>query len=176
MFGFGSKKPAEEQGKEKITFHTTDELEKEIEHFDAKSSPGSTTLTPHELYLLKQIGMEAVQVVFGNVVYSMGVRGLLRTVWRALSRGEMVDFSRLNKDARLLARNRMVDEAKKLGATLVVGVRIDTREYADFMEVVATGTACRKIDKPPAEPQVGHAEAAIPHTNGQAAPGVVVAV
>jgi uncharacterized protein YbjQ (UPF0145 family) len=128
-----------------VQFHSTEELEKELTDFDYALSPHSATLSPHEVYLLKQAGYEPVQVVFGNVVYSMGITGLLRTVWRAFTRGEMYDFTRLNKDARQLARNRLLEEARMLGATDVFGVVLDTREYADFMEVIATGTAVKKV-------------------------------
>lgn len=136
---FKKNQPTEEN----IKFKDENELEQEIATFDPAQSPTSTTLSPHDLYLLLQCNKEPIQVVFGNVVYSMGVRGLLRSVFRALTRGEMVDFSRLNRDARELARNRMVESAKRMGATDVVGVKIEVREYADFMEVVATGTAVK---------------------------------
>lgn len=126
-----------------VNFHTEEEIEKEISEAKYDELASSTTLTPHELYLLQRMGYRPVQVVFGNVVYSMGVGGFIRTVLRALKRGELTDFSRLNKDARLLARNRMIQEAKTLGAEMVVGVKFDTREYADFIEVVAIGTAVR---------------------------------
>lgn len=145
--------------KETLTFHTQEQIESEIANFDFASSPSSTTLTPHELYLLRQSGYEPVQIVFGNVVYSMGVRGVFRTLVRAFNRGELFDYSQLNKDARLLARNRMVEEAKSMGADSVVGVRIDTKEFADFMEVVATGTAVRKV----AEPNLSSAVAELSH-------------
>lgn len=129
----------------KINFHSTEELEEEISHFNFNEAPQSATLSPHEIYLLKQAGYEVVQVVFGNVVFSMGVVGVLRTVFRAFTRGEMYDFTRLNRDARLLARNRLLQEAKTLGATHVFAVTFSTKEFADFIEIIATGTACKKV-------------------------------
>jgi uncharacterized protein YbjQ (UPF0145 family) len=128
-----------------MKFHTVEELEEELKSFDYSTSPRSATLTPHEIYLLKQAGYEPVQIVFGNVVYSMGIAGLFRTVMRAFTRGEMFDFTRLNKDARHLARNRLLTEAQSLGATDVFGVFFDTKEYADFIEIIATGTAVKKV-------------------------------
>ena len=38
-------------------------------------------------------------------------------------------------------RNRMLKEAKELGADAVINCEFEIREYADFMEVVAMGTA-----------------------------------
>lgn len=142
---FRSKK---EEAKEKVTFHNVEEIEKEINRSDLHQLPTSTTLTPHEVYLMRQMGYKPMQVVFGNVVFSMGALGFLRTIFRAFTRGEMVDFSRLNRDARLLARNRMLEMAKDLGAESVWGVKFDIREYADFIEVIATGTALQKDDRP----------------------------
>jgi len=136
------KKP--EENTASITFHNTEEIEKEIKGFEIEKAPFSSTLTPNELYLLRKSGFEPIQVVFGNVVFSMGLRGVFRSFIQALKRGEMVDFSRLNEDARVLARNRMLKEAAEIKADGVVSVSFDIREYADFMEVVAIGTAVRK--------------------------------
>jgi uncharacterized protein YbjQ (UPF0145 family) len=130
-----------------MTFHTTEQLEEEIHNFNYDTAAKSATLTPHEIYLMKQAGYEPVQIVFGNVVYSMGVAGLFRTIVRAFTRGEMYDFTRLNKDARQLARNRLLAEAHELGADHVFGVVFDTKEYADFIEIIATGTACKKVSE-----------------------------
>jgi len=107
LFGTNQEKP-------KVNFHNVEEIEAEINRSDLHTLPASTTLTPHELYLLQQLGYAPVQIVFGNVVFSMGAMGFLRTVFRAFSRGDMSDFSRLNSDARLLARNRMLEMANSV--------------------------------------------------------------
>ncbi len=130
-----------------MKFHNTEQIEAEIAA-SAQSPITSTTLTPHELYLLRKLGYEPVRVVFGNVVYSMGAKGLFRTLRGLFRRGEMVDFSRLNTDARQLGLARLMQEAEKLKADLVVGVRIDARELADFVEIICTGTAVRKVAEP----------------------------
>ena len=41
--------------------------------------------------------------VVSVMLFIMGLRGVCRSFFQALKRGEMVDFSRLNEDARLLA-------------------------------------------------------------------------
>ena len=119
-------------------------LEQEIREFDLAAAPRSTIISANELYLLQKSGYEFLQIVFGNVVYSMGLRGLLRSVQRALQQGEMSVFTRMINDARVIARNRMLTQAKAVGATDVVGVIIEVREFADFLEVTATGTAVKK--------------------------------
>lgn len=131
----------EDDPNQRVTVHDVATLEKEIADFDMHGAPTSTTLSGNELYLLEQGGYRPVQLVFGNVVWSMGARGLIRSVQRAFTRGEMVDYTRMINDARLLARNRMLDQALRLGATDVISVILDVREWADFIEVTATGTA-----------------------------------
>jgi len=118
----------------------------EAEAADGKNNATvfSTTLSAHELYLLNQSGLEPVRVVVGNIVYSVGVRGIINTVKRALVRGEMPDFTHLNQLARELAIKRLHDEAQSVGATGVVGVQLENVQYGDFIEVTATGTAVRK--------------------------------
>lgn len=134
-----------EDKKENVKVQDVEELEREIKALDLSQAPASTTLPANELFLLEQGGYQVLQIVYGNVVYSMGIRGVIRSITRALKRGEMPDFTRMNNDARVIARNRMLQRAQELGATLVVGVLIEVQEYADFLEVTATGTAVRKI-------------------------------
>ncbi len=139
---FGSKKP-----EENMQVHSTEQIEKEIA--EASAIPVATsTQTPHELYLLHKLGYEPVRVVFGNVVYSMGAKGFFRSLRGLFIRGEMTDFSRLNTDARQLAHVRVQKEAEKIGCSAVFGIRIDVRELADFLEVICTGTAVKKVSAP----------------------------
>ncbi len=144
MFGRKSK---DDQDSKNVRVATVETLEEEIQAFDLKLSPTSTIFTANELYLIEKGGYEVIQVVFGNVVYSMGIRGVMRSITRALTRGEMPEFTQMNNDARIIARNRMLEQAKQLDATAVVGVTIEATEFADFLEVTATGTAIRKVGK-----------------------------
>lgn len=120
-------------------------LEHEIRSFDIYNAPASGALGAHDLYLLEQAGFRVIQVVTGNVVYSMGLKGLLRNVQRAFVRGEMPDFTAMIRDARVLARNRLLAEAAALGADGVIDFAWTTQEFADFLEVVATGTAIKRV-------------------------------
>lgn len=120
-------------------------LDREIAEFDLLQAPHSATLSVQELYLLEKAGYEVCQVVVGNIVYAMGLKGLLKSVQRAFIRGEMVDFTHMNKDARNIARNRMLEAASKVGATDVVNVVFQSQEYADFIEITVIGTAIKKV-------------------------------
>ncbi len=133
-----------EDTKNAVRMHTVKDLDQEIANFHLAEKPHGTTLTAQELYVLERAGYEILNVVIGNIVYSMGLRGLLKTFSRAFTRGEMIDFTQMNRDAREIARNRMLEEAAELGATSVVGVIFETHEYADFLEITAIGTAIKK--------------------------------
>ena len=137
--------PEEGQEHQQILTMTVHELDEEIRSFDLINAPKSATFTPHDLYLLQQAGYEPIQVVVGNIVYSMGIGGVLRSLRRGLRRGEVPDFTQLLQDGRVLARNRMLEYARAVKADAVFGVVLETEEFADFIEVTATGTACRKI-------------------------------
>jgi uncharacterized protein YbjQ (UPF0145 family) len=146
-----NKQPAEV---DKIVIHVKDIKQLEQELSQESSNIYSTDLTPHELYLLRQNGQEPVGFVVGVIVYSMGLRGIVRSFMRAFTRGEMSDFSHLNEVARDIAIKRMQTKASTLGASGVVGVHLQTREYADFIEVIATGTAVKPTTLPPLTKEV----------------------
>lgn len=130
---------------EQPKMHTVQELDEEIERFDLARMPHGAALSAQELYVLEKAGYEICNVVIGNIVYSMGIQGILKSFRRAFRRGEMVEFSRMNLDARNIARNRMLEAAKSIGATHVAGIVFETQEYADFLEITAIGTALKKV-------------------------------
>ena len=120
-------------------------LEEEIHGVDLETMPWSTLMPANEVFLLQKAGYEPLQVVFGNVVYSMGLRGVFRSIRGAFRRGEMPDFTRMNRDAREVARARMLVAAREIGGDGVVNASLDVQELADFLEVTMTGTAVRRI-------------------------------
>lgn len=126
-----------------------EDVEAEIGRIDLTHMPSSTTLPANELYLLHQMGYAPIQVVYGNIVYSMGMRGIFRSLRGAFQRGELPDFTRMNNDARVIARDRMLAAARAVNADMVVGVNIDVQELADLLEVTCTGTALRRAENPP---------------------------
>lgn len=138
---------AKDQTQDSPTIQTTgvEALDQEIARFDIAGAIGSTTLSAHDLYLLRAAGFAPKQIVFGNFVYSMGLGGVWRTVRRALKRGEIPDFTRMLNDARVLARNRLIEAAQAIGAEEVVGVHFTVNNFADFIEVSAVGTAVVRV-------------------------------
>lgn len=81
-------------------------------------------------------------VVYGLVVRSMGLVGGVTSSFRALKRGEIPEYTQLLEDSRRHAIDRMVDNARLMGADGVIAVRFDSSEIGgQFTEIVAYGTA-----------------------------------
>jgi uncharacterized protein YbjQ (UPF0145 family) len=83
-------------------------------------------------------------VCYGLVVRSMGFAGSVTASFKALRRGEISEYTQLLEDSRRHAIDRMVDNARLLGADAVVAIRFDSSEIGQqFTEIVAYGTAVR---------------------------------
>ena len=87
---------------------------------------------------------ETLGVVYGLVVRSMGFVGGVTSSFKALRRGEISEYTQLLEDSRRHAIDRMVDNARLMGADAIVAVRFDSSEIGQqFTEIVAYGTAVR---------------------------------
>ena len=85
---------------------------------------------------------QALGQVFGVVVRSRGLGGNIMANLRALGGGEIVEYTRLVEDTRRHAVDRMIENARAMGANAVVMMRFDSSELGQSMsEVVAYGTA-----------------------------------
>lgn len=80
--------------------------------------------------------------VFGVVVRSRSLAGNFAAVFRSIAGGEIQQYTRLVEDTRRHAIDRMIVNARTIGANAVVMMRFDSSEMANTMtEVVAYGTA-----------------------------------
>jgi uncharacterized protein YbjQ (UPF0145 family) len=85
---------------------------------------------------------ENLGIAFGLVVRSVGLKGSVTASLRSLKRGEVTEYTELLEDARRHAIDRMVQNAKLLGANGIVSMRFDSSEMdSGLTEVVAYGTA-----------------------------------
>jgi uncharacterized protein YbjQ (UPF0145 family) len=81
-------------------------------------------------------------ITFGLVVRSMGVAKNFSAGFKALRQGEVTQYTDLLEDARRHALDRMVENAKLLGANGILSMRFDSSEMgSQLTEVVAYGTA-----------------------------------
>ena len=88
--------------------------------------------------------VESIGVVYGLVVRSMGLTGSVVSSFKALRRGEISEYTQLLEDSRRHAIDRMVDNARLMGADAVIAVRFDSSEIGQqFTEIVAYGTAVK---------------------------------
>lgn len=81
-------------------------------------------------------------VAFGLVVRSMGIAKSFSAGFRALAQGEVRQYSELLEDSRRHAMDRMIENARLLGANAVISMRFDSSEIGQQLtEVVAYGAA-----------------------------------
>jgi uncharacterized protein YbjQ (UPF0145 family) len=88
--------------------------------------------------------VENLGVCYGLVVRSMGIVGGISASFKSLRRGEISEYTQLLEDSRRHAIDRMVDNARLLGADAVIAVRFDSSEIGQqFTEIVSYGTAVK---------------------------------
>jgi uncharacterized protein YbjQ (UPF0145 family) len=82
--------------------------------------------------------------VFGVVVRSRGLAGNFVAALRTIIGGEIKEYSALVEDTRRHALDRLVSNARAMGADAVVMMRFDSGQIGQAMnEVVAYGTAVK---------------------------------
>ena len=85
---------------------------------------------------------ENLGICFGLVVRSMGFAKGFTAGFKSLRQGEVSEYTDLLEDARRHAIDRMVANAKLLGANAILAMRFDSSEMGQQLtEVVAYGTA-----------------------------------
>jgi len=88
--------------------------------------------------------VESLGQVFGVVVRSRGLAGNIVAALRTIIGGEIKEYSALVEDTRRHAIDRLVMNARLMGADAVVMMRFDSGSIGQTMnEVVAYGTAVR---------------------------------
>ena len=99
--------------------------------------PITTALTFPDWPIERHLGM-----VFGVIVRSMGMAKGITAGFKALAGGEVKQYTRLVEDSRRHALDRMIENARLLGATGIVSMRFDSSEVGQSLtEIVAYGTA-----------------------------------
>lgn len=81
-------------------------------------------------------------VTFGLVVRSMGFTRGIGAAIKSLQQGEVRQYTELLEDSRRHAMDRMIENARLLGANAVVSMRFDSSEIGQQLtEIVAYGAA-----------------------------------
>ncbi|MDI3502404.1 MAG: hypothetical protein PWR09_529 [Archaeoglobi archaeon] len=87
---------------------------------------------------------EILGVVFGNTVRAKHIGKDITAALKNIVGGELKEYAEMLRDAREEAMNRMINEAKKLGADAVLNVRFTTSQtMTGAAELLAYGTAVK---------------------------------
>ncbi len=103
----------------------------------------STSGDGQQLYCQLDAGYIPLKFVFGNVAYSMGVGGGIVGRFKSMGRGEIKEFSDVFNKTRHLALERIVTEARTVGANAVVGIETRVMPFRGVHEMMMIGTASR---------------------------------
>lgn len=89
---------------------------------------------------------EVLGTTFGVVVRARGLGGDIMASLKGLVGGEVKQYTQMIEDARKQAMDRMVQNAKAMGADAIVMFRFDSGDIGNNMsEIVAYGTAVRAV-------------------------------
>lgn len=106
----------------------------------------TSDLTPQEMWNLNQLGYTPLKMVLGTSVYSLGLVGGITAAFKSFVAGEITELSTLLYEARENALRLVTDEAKKIGADEVVGVKTHVYQLGGgLIEFMAIGTAVKRI-------------------------------
>ena len=87
---------------------------------------------------------EVLGVVFGSCVQMKHVGKDIRALGRNILGGEAKAYTELMEESRRTAMQRMIEDAEKLGANAVIGMRYATAQTMHgAAELIAFGTAVR---------------------------------
>lgn len=111
----------------------------------ATSDPITSDMTCEEMWNLAAIGYMPLKLVLATAVYSLGLVGGIKAMFKSFARGEISDLTTLIYDAREHAIGMLKDEAAAIGADDVVGVKTHIHEIGGLIEFMAIGTAVKRI-------------------------------
>jgi uncharacterized protein YbjQ (UPF0145 family) len=121
----------------------------------ASAEPVTSDLTCEEMWNLASLGFMPLKLVLGTAVYSLGLIGGLKAMFKGLARGEISDLTSLIYDAREHAIGLLKDEAAAIGADDVVGIKTHIHDIGGVIEFMAIGTAVKRIPgSAPLSPQL----------------------
>ncbi len=105
----------------------------------------TSDLTNEEMWNVINMGYMPVKLVLGTAVYSLGMVGGVKAMFKSFTRGEISDLTSLVYDAREHAIGLIRDEANAIGADDVVGIKTHVHEHGQLLEFMAIGTAVKRL-------------------------------
>ncbi len=87
---------------------------------------------------------EILGIVFGSCVQTKHIGKDIRAGLRSVIGGESKSYTELMEESRRTAMQRMIEDAKKLGADAIIGMRYATAQtMRGAAELIAFGTAVK---------------------------------
>ena len=126
---------------------TAVKAESGVSHRNELGKPFTSDLSGQDFWTLMQTGHIPQGLVMGTCVYHIAHRGLGATLGSAGQNVELPNFTQALYEARELAMTRMQDEANELGASGIVGVRLEEKSHqwgSHTIEFLSLGTAVVK--------------------------------
>lgn len=107
----------------------------------------TSDLTSEEMWNVMKLGYAPMRLVLGTSIYSLGVAGGIKAALRGIARGEINTLSQLVYGAREQSIKKVQDQAKEVGADMVLGIKTYIYQLeGDLIEFLAIGTAVKRID------------------------------
>jgi uncharacterized protein YbjQ (UPF0145 family) len=109
--------------------------------------PFTSDLSGQDFWTIMQTGHVPQGLVMGTCVYHIAHRGLSQALGSVGQNVELPNFTQALYEARELAMTRMQDEAERLEATGIVGVRLEEKSHqwgSHTIEFLSLGTAVVK--------------------------------
>ena len=104
-------------------------------------------LTGEELWALSSMGYAPVRMLISTSVYSLGLVGGIKAMFKGMVKGEIGDLTTMVYDARENVFDRIHREAAAAGADRVVGIKTYVSEIGSgLLEFMAVGTAVRRAE------------------------------
>ncbi|HZT95780.1 MAG TPA: heavy metal-binding domain-containing protein [Chloroflexota bacterium] len=103
----------------------------------------SSDLSVSEFALVDNVGVDPITQVMGSAFYHVGWSGLFTNM---MASQELATISQAHRNARGLALGRLREEAERVGADAVVGVRLKRAAFewaSNMIEYTAIGTAVK---------------------------------
>jgi len=130
-----------------IAVGTAVKAESGVSYRNKLGKPFTSDLSGQDFWTIMQTGHVPQGLVMGTCVYHIAHRGLAQTLGSAGQNVELPNFTQALYEARELAMTRMQDEANELGASGIVGVRLEEKSHqwgSHAIEFLALGTAVTK--------------------------------
>lgn len=91
---------------------------------------------------------ESLGIVTGSTVRAKHIGSDIAALFKNIAGGEIKSYTDLLDQSRKMAIQRMIDEAERLGADAVIGVRFSTSSIMQgAAEILAFGTAVKLVKR-----------------------------